>query len=446
MHIAAFIEIYLYAGLQGIRDVGTRRERRYYPPVAVIRYYQPHIDACQCRVAQGAQYGLGRNQVRRLDIYIFLRLGDNPHHALHGDVPAVHRARGGNLHRDVAVGKHLREIAGVIKQFLSGEIPVCQEGDLHFSDSGADHPEMGISPVAPLYARGISLGYVHPSGVADTAVDDDYLPVIAVIGVTGEERQPYLQEWLHLHASRLHIIIEFPAEEIGCVVILYPDLNAGLRLRYEYVRNPASERVVLELEEFEMNVVFGGFQVPDQSVEHFLTVRIYLEGIAFEREGLACHPQQFCQIGVIALDSRIYKLSIIVHYPGLEQIAVLVLHQPFVFAAGTEDKPEYESQHRKQADDQHPAQSLQRMPVFGNHYAADTENEKQKQNLEYGSHSSFPVLYFLKQLGGGILRVHLLYDTLKHAFLGEDVGSAQGTHTDFPVEFLLAPGTERLEQ
>ena len=58
--------------------------------------------------------------------------------------------------------------------------------------------EVGITPVPKFRAREVALGEVHPTDIADGAVDDDDLAVIAIVHRGREEWEGHTHESVDL--------------------------------------------------------------------------------------------------------------------------------------------------------------------------------------------------------------------------------------------------------
>lgn len=149
-------------------------------------------------------------------------------------------------------------IAAVGDERAVYEIPVDEEGALQAVDSAALHLQHGVAPRLLAGAFDIACGEVHTADEADDAVDDDNLPVVAVVGLRCESRELYRHEGVDIDAIVAHAleegVLHLPAPHI---VVDETYLYALPRFVDEGVGNEPSKLVVVEDEDVYMDMVLG---------------------------------------------------------------------------------------------------------------------------------------------------------------------------------------------
>ena len=121
---------------------------------------------------------------------------------------------------------------------------------------------MSVSP-----SEEIVVTYVHSSGVADLSVNDDNLPVVAIVELRQQECIG-VGESYDFHSCLLHfVVIAWPDGDVGYVLMDEPDLDAFACLLHQKVLYAPASVVLEEIEIFEMNMMPGGKNVVDKGFE-----------------------------------------------------------------------------------------------------------------------------------------------------------------------------------
>ena len=124
---------------------------------------------------------------------------------------------------------------------------------------------MSVTP-----ADKIIIADVHASGIADFAVNDNYLPVVAVVKLRDHvhERPTRLGELLHLDASLLHLVIITRKDgDIGDILMNESDLDTLTRLLHEHFLYLLAALVLTEIKIFHVDMVLGIPEVFHQQFE-----------------------------------------------------------------------------------------------------------------------------------------------------------------------------------
>ena len=163
--------------------------------------------------------------------------------------PAFRRAGADELHADALRLQRLRVI-GLARMLegLVGEAPVNGKRRDERLDYLASHAEMRVAPYAAVAcAEHIPLCDVHAADVADFAVDDDYLAVVAPVDAAGQVVERHLEERVRVNAGSSQPLEESVSRrERPYMVIDYLDHHARACAFHEYVCNFLSEGVVRE--------------------------------------------------------------------------------------------------------------------------------------------------------------------------------------------------------
>ena len=107
--------------------------------------------------------------------------------------------------------------------------------------------------------------------------------MVAEVGVGGQDGKGQGDERLDPDAGCLEAPVKLLATEVGQVVVLHAHRHALPRLAHQHLGHATAGRVVLKLEELEMDVVARLLQVGDQVVEHREKREVALHGIARQR-------------------------------------------------------------------------------------------------------------------------------------------------------------------
>ena len=153
----------------------------------------------------------------------------------------------------------------VIVNLAVGGYPCVEETVLETGDRIARDAHVGVTP-----ADEIIITDVHASCIADFAVNDNYLPVVAIVKLRDHvhERPTRLGELLHLDASLLHlVIITRKNGDIGDVLMNESDLDTLTRLLHEHFLYLLAAFVLTEIKIFHVDMVLGIPEVFHQQFE-----------------------------------------------------------------------------------------------------------------------------------------------------------------------------------
>ena len=238
---------------------------------------------------------------------------------------------------------------------------------------------MRVAPRTPGKTVAVASGDVHAAQIAHLSVDDDHLAVVAEIGVGRKEGEGQGDERFDLDACLLEFAVESAAGKVRQVVILHAHDDAFLHFLLEYFRHTLARLVILELEEFEMDVVACPLQVADQVVEHRVESQIGPERVAADRTGLIHLVHQG--------DEALIRLRHIGGMSGLRRVGKLLQSSAFFpgnepSATGTmaDQEIQHQPRDRQENDDQDPGQGVDGVLVFGDDVDDDPDQRQGQQD------------------------------------------------------------------
>ena len=238
---------------------------------------------------------------------------------------------------------------------------------------------MRVAPGAPGEAVTVATGDVHAAQIAYFSVDDDHLAVVAEIGVGRKERDRQGDEGFDLDARFLEFAVEFAAGQVCQVVILHADGDAFRHLALEHCCDAQAGRIVLEFEEFEVDVVACKLHIPDQVVEHRVESQVGLERIPADRAGLVHLVYQSDEALVFA--GHICGITGLRLAGQLLQGCTFFLgNEPPSTGSMPDQEVEHQSDYRQENDDQDPDQGLDRVLVLGDDVDDGPYQRQEKQD------------------------------------------------------------------
>lgn len=251
-------------------------------------YHEAHIDLGECGGLQGFEQTVGGEEVGRLYIDAFPRVG-NCFKVRHGNFfPFSQRSAGKNLYIGVARFFDRWIIARFGEEFPGGKAPVDGESRLKAIHGGPLYAGVCVAPDAPGEAVAIPVGDIHAADVSYFAVDDGDFPVIAVVELVGQLREGHFEERSYFDAGFAHFSEKFrfypPAPH---VVVEYAHLYPLSGLFDENRLDGSSQCVVVEDVILQVYEVDSFFEVLDEGVEFALSIGEYLYAVVHEKPGPA---------------------------------------------------------------------------------------------------------------------------------------------------------------
>ena len=240
----------------------------------------------------------------------------------------------------------------------------------------------------------IIIAYVHSPGVADFAVDDDDLPVVAIIelGEQIHQRPVRLRELFHLDTRLLHLIVILRADgDIGDILVNEPDLDPLAGLLHQHFLDLLASLVLAEIEILHVDVVFRIPQILHQQLELPVSRCDDFHIIAVGHAGRAVGSQQPCQGLVVIPDKVILAMpekqlpnpSVRPFPEDSDEPPVLYRKVPGLPDIDAHHKVEQESDNRQNRDDQYPGYLLGRVPVIEDDDDHRPEDNQDEEGVEY---------------------------------------------------------------
>ena len=252
---------------------------------------------------------------------------------------------------------------------------------------------MGVTP-----ADEIIITDVHASGIADFAVNDNYLPVVAVVKLRDHvhERPTRLGELLHLDASLLHlVVITRKNGDIGDVLMNESHLDALTRLLHKHFLYLLAALVLTEIKIFHVDMVLGIPQVFHQQFKLAVAGRNDFQTIAIRHAGGAVRSKEPCQrpeflayLIVLFMSEKETEYTLVgTLAENFNEFLVLVLEIPGLAEIDADHEIQQQADDRKQGDDEKPCYLLGRITVIENddHYGTDYQQyqKNRKNNPKY---------------------------------------------------------------
>ena len=170
-----------------------------------------------------------------------------------------------DLNRRIDIGAHREIFCEVIVDLAVGGDPGVQETILETGHriSGDAHV-----CIAPFYK--IIIADIHSAGISDFAVDDHYLPVVAIVKLRNQvyERPSRLGEFLHHHTGFFHLVVVTGEDvDVSDILVYESDFHAFTRLFHQHFLNLLSTLVMAEIEIFHVNILLRILQVFHEKFE-----------------------------------------------------------------------------------------------------------------------------------------------------------------------------------
>ncbi len=149
------------------------------------------------------------------------------------------------------------------------EVPGGEEEGEEVGDTGTFEANAGVFPMAvEFFDVDVFVGEVEPAGVADFAVDDDDLAVVAVVVKTVEAGIEFVARGaMDADGFEVAIVAGGESEDTADVVIHDVDFDAGLDFSLEDGENLVPHAAGADDEKFEEDEAFGGFEVNEELFE-----------------------------------------------------------------------------------------------------------------------------------------------------------------------------------
>ena len=241
--------------------------------VGAVRDHYLYVYAAERGSLQGVVYAFVRQEIRCLYVNVFHCTVYGMAKRLHYRLPVHVRPAPYHLNAGIVMQLRNRKEPRRFMQFLAGIHPVGQEKCLQPCNAVALEPDMRVAPISPFQAFRIAVGDIEPSQIADFAVYDQYLAVVAVIQFIGEIREPYFEERLQFDSRLPHFLdggtFQMPRAE---VVVYQPYFDSLPHFFYQGVFEPAAGFVRFYYIVFDVYVVGGFFNIGNHAVEQGFAV------------------------------------------------------------------------------------------------------------------------------------------------------------------------------
>ena len=170
-----------------------------------------------------------------------------------------------DLNSRPGISAHREIFCEVIVDLAVGGDPGVQEAILETGHRIAGDAHVGV---APFYE--IIIADIHPAGVSDFAVDDHYLPVIAIVKLRDQvyERPSRLGEFLHHHASFFHlVVVTWEDVDVSDILMYESDFHAFTCLFHQHFLNLLCTLVMAEIEILHVDILLRILQVFHEKFE-----------------------------------------------------------------------------------------------------------------------------------------------------------------------------------
>ena len=177
--------------------------------VRTLWEHQPYVDTSQSCYLQSLVQPFGRKEIRGLDKYIFLGIGNREDGRLQERAPLSDGAAGADLHDIIVRIDRKRWIVNlVVQEFLADHVPIDKESRLQTMYTFSDNLEMRVPPCPPTGSFRVAVCNVHAAHKTDFTVYDNDFPVVPVVYLAGEDRERYFQEGVDLDTGTRHFLEE----------------------------------------------------------------------------------------------------------------------------------------------------------------------------------------------------------------------------------------------
>ena len=176
----------------------------------MTRNHQSHVYAGKCCRAHGEEHLLSRQEIRRLHVYIVLRLKQYAHISLHDVRPFGYRTARHYLHQAAVLyaPRHRRIVFRVGDECAVDEIPVDEKRTLQGVHRSTTYSDVGVAPrqLSAIQAFHIAQGDVHTTHECLNAVHDAHLSVVAVVHLARKRRELNRHEGVDINPSTAHTL------------------------------------------------------------------------------------------------------------------------------------------------------------------------------------------------------------------------------------------------
>ena len=200
---------------------------------------------------------------------------------------------------------------------------------------------------------------IHAAGKPDPPIDDEDLPVVAVV-VVGRDKGLHRAEHLALDAQRFQPLGVVPRQgrELAGAVVYHPHVHALGGLAGQNLQHPAPEQPLVDDEIFDEDVLFRRIQLPQQLGKlGFAAGEIGHGGVLIHREAAARPMQILCQRRRAGLGPA----QPLHHLPVLGQLGaegIFQFHQPLaqqvVARIALDVEKKRHAHHGQDGNDHHP--------------------------------------------------------------------------------------------
>ena len=410
----SFILINLYAGLQKFPQIGhagpVNEEM-----IGIAGNDDTHIQPRQGRHPQGFKNAVIGHEIRCGQIDMTFRFIHHFKETIADIVPLGIGAAGNDLRRHPVKLLSGREVIFADLRFplFGGKIPVLDKAHLHLIHGIALKPQMGISPGAISFGDAqIFIPYIETADIADFAVDDSQLAVIAVIQTHDETRQ----KGCRIAAGFPQVIKEIGRQKrIADAVIQHADFHALRRFFRQFFHQTGAQCISPPDIIFQMDMLFGIADIFDQRIEFILPVIKIVDLIIKGQPAAAVqvHVDQICHIGMI--DQRfmvaedLLLLSVFphrLHIVMVNRAVIFFLFQKHLLtpAVAPENHINKEAQHRNKQQHQQPCPCAGGISAFKEHdqpgqddIAHQNDQSDQNQPVEKTIRHIPPPFFFIKK-------------------------------------------------
>ena len=373
MEQSRLVEVDLHSRLQHLGDVGERGEAQYLR-VGPLGYHHPHVDLGQrCRLQRLGQT-VGGQEVGSLYVDRLFSVG-NGFQEEHGNVgPLAYGSTRRNLDTALSPIFYRREEVRRRQHLFALETPVDGKEQLQSLHGRPLDAQMRVAPDAPLEPLDVAVGDVHAADIADAAVDDGYLAVVAVVDAAGQLGEGYLEEGTHDDAGLLHLLektlLDRPAPH---VVVEHPYLYPPAGTSQQHLFHAGTQLVVFEDIVLYVYVLAGCLQVLQILVELALPRGEDLHPVA----RVVGHAAQAVTELDLLLALLVQRQLVDIDNRVVVALAQFALDASRHHALGLEILSEKDIKdqphHGKESEHDDPRQTLYRVTIFGD----DNHNRSQ---------------------------------------------------------------------
>ena len=189
MHVAAFVEVDLYASAQEQVVVGGGGFRDENTFVASDREHEPYFHSSVARGFEGGLYAWGGDEIGGLEVDVALRMVEHVADEGFHTHDLVCGVDGEDVDGGVGIGECLSPPPVPLPASGAGELqnafafcPIPKEDRFEFFDGGrVGEAQVGIAPLAAVDTVAVASGDVHSADIGSGAVYGDYLAVVSEV-------------------------------------------------------------------------------------------------------------------------------------------------------------------------------------------------------------------------------------------------------------------------